>query len=411
MKKYILSVIFLLGLFFSINAQELTVTIDGTVGELRKTTSKNVPAFCANNWAITQQFYTAEEICKSHGTIESIAFKTAEVEEETEKYPFTRNLIVYIVNTEEYAIDGNIMKRMSGTDQVFSGNVEFSYNSWVTIDIDDFEYTGKNILICVNDVSGTNVAGGITFDAFVGPAMIGENNAYRALYKRSISGAFDATTAISGASTILDTPVPFVQLTFKEGTTGEYLDPAQPTNFTATALSESEILLTWNSDANTSSYDVCKNAEVLANISDTSYIVKGLPLGWHCFKIVGVNGVKRSEASEIQCVELVEIPEEPEEPGEEPEEPESPEIPEDGIEELTSSLLLYPNPANDKLNIVTEVEVEEVVVYDVYGRQQNNKATRQQGMMTVEVSKLNDGVYFIMIKTNEGIITKRFVKN
>ena len=402
MKKTLLSIIFLLSLLTVKSQDNLVVTIDGTVGELRATTSKSVPVFCSNKWAISQQFYFAEEICKAHGTIESFAFKTADVTEETEKYPFTRNLIVYIINTEDYAVSGNIMKRMSESDQVFSGEVEFSYNSWVTIDIEDFEYTGKNILICVNDISGTNVSGGVTFDAFIGPVMVGENNGYRALYKRSISGAFDATTSISGASTILDTPVPLVRLTFKEGSTEEYLDPVQPTNFTATVLNESEVLLEWSGDANTSSYDICENAEVIANTTETSYIVKNLSLGGHCFKIIGVNGIKRSEPSEIQCVEIGTGNGNEGEDGNENE---------DSVEELSSSLLLYPNPVNDELYIETEVEVEEIVVYDIYGRQQDNKTTRQQGMMTVEVSGLNEGVYFVMIKTNEGVATKRFVKN
>ncbi|MBO5956049.1 MAG: T9SS type A sorting domain-containing protein [Bacteroidales bacterium] len=397
MKKALLSIIFLFILLTVKSQDNLVVTIDGTIGELRETTSKNVPVFCANNWAISQQFYTAEEICKSHGTIESIAFKTADVTEESEKYPFTRELIVYIVNTEEYAVSGNIMKTMSESDQVFSGEVEFSYNSWVNIDIEDFEYNGKNILICVNDISGTNVPGGVTFDAFIGPAMIGEYNAYRALYKRNISGAFDATTTISGASTILDTPVPYVRLTFKEGTTGEYLDPAQPTNFTATALNESEVLLEWNGDENTSSYDICENAKVLANTTETSFIVKDLSLGWHCFKIIGVNGAKKSEPSELQCVELVETPEEPEIPGE-------------SIEELTSSLLLYPNPVNDKLYIETEAEVKDVVVYDVYGRHQVTMTPSRQGCLVVDVTDLKSGVYFVKIATTNGEIVKRILK-
>ena len=402
--KNILSIIFILASLLRVNAQEnLIVTIDGTVGECRKTTSKNVPVFCANKWAISQQFYTAEEICKAHGTIESIAFKTAEIAEETEKYPFTRNLIIYMVNSEEHAVAGNTMKRMSATDQVFAGDVEFSYNSWITIDIEDFEYTGMNLLICVNDVSGTNVTGGVTFDAFIGATMIGEDNGYRALYKRSISEAFDATTTITGASTILDTPVPFVQLTFKEGTTEEYLDPAQPTNFTATVLNESEVLLEWDDDENTSTYDIYKDYEVIANITETSYIVKDLSLGWHCFKVIGVNGIKQSPASEIECVEL-------ETGNGNGNENEDPEIPEDGVEELSSSLLLYPNPVNDRLYIKTEIEVEEVVVYDALGRQQDNKTTRQQGNMTIDVAGLNTGVYFVMIKTNEGVVMKRFVK-
>ena len=403
MKKTLLSIIFLLSLLTVKSQDNLVVTIDGTVGELRTTTSKNVPVFCANNWAISQQFYFAEEICKAHGTIESIAFKTAEVTEESEKYPFTRNLIVYIINTEEYAFAGNTMKRMSESDQVFSGEVEFSYNSWVTIDIEDFEYTGKNILICINDISGTNVSQGITFDAFVGPVMVGENNGYRALYKRSISGAFDATTTISGASTILDTPVPCVRLTFKEGSTEEYLDPAQPTNFTATVLSESEVLLEWTGDANTSSYDIYENAEILGNTTETSFVVKNLSLGWHCFKIFGVNGVKRSEPSEIQCVEMEMGNGNEDEDG-------NGNGNEDSVEELTSSLLLYPNPVNDRLYIETEAEIEDVVVYDIYGRRQELSAISYQ-LSAIDVSNLKSGGYFVKVVTSEGEVVKRIIKD
>ncbi|MBQ5856688.1 MAG: T9SS type A sorting domain-containing protein [Bacteroidales bacterium] len=399
MKKILFSIIFLLSLLTVKSQDNLVVTIDGTVGELRATTSKNVPVFCSNKWAISQQFYFAEEICKAHGTIESIAFKTAEVTEETEKYPFTRNLIVYIINTEEYAVAGNIMKSMSESDQVFSGEVEFSYNSWVTIDIEDFEYTGKNILICVNDISGTNVSGGVTFDAFIGPIMVGENNGYRALFKRSISGAFNATTSISGASTILDTPVPCVRLTFKEGSTEEYLDPAQPTNFTATVLNESEVLLEWTGDENTSSYDICENAEVIANTTETSFVVKNLSFGWHCFKIIGVNGIKKSEPSEIQCVELIKGPEGPEE----------------SIEELTSSLLLYPNPVNDRLYIETQTltltQTPSIEIYDIYGRRQLTETSSHQGNLSVDVTDLNSGVYFVKIVTSESETVKRIIKN
>ena len=91
----------------------------------------------------------------------------------------------------------------------------------------------------------------------------------------------------------------------------------------------------------------------------------------------------------------------PEEPGDEPEEPG------ESISELIVSFNIYPNPVNDKLNIITEVEIEEVVVYDVYGRLQSTVNGQQP---TVDVSDLNSGVYFVMIKTNEGVVTKRFVK-
>ena len=299
-KNLFLAILCVLGLFGTLNAQ--VVTIDGTVGEHEVVTSKNVPAFCANKWAITQQFYTAEEIGKSSGTIETIAFKTADVTAETEKYPFTRNLEIYMVNTEDYAVVGNTMKAMSASDLVFSGDVTFAYNAWVSIDITDFEYTGKNVLICVNDVTGSNVSGGITFDAFKHSVTIDGSNANRALYKRSTSAAFDATTAVTGAT--VGAPVPFVQFTFAAGTTEEYADPSNPTNFVATPASESKIQLTWEAAAETESYNIYEGTELVANVEGTSYAVKNLALGEHCYTIKGANGPKESTGVEA-CATLV----------------------------------------------------------------------------------------------------------
>ena len=83
----------------------------------------------------------------------------------------------------------------------------------------------------------------------------------------------------------------------------------------------------------------------------------------------------------------------------------------ESIEELTSSLRIYPNPVNDELIIEAEVEIDEVSIFDIYGRIQNlsNSATQQLGN-SIDVSGLNSGVYFVVIKTNENIVTKRFMK-
>ncbi len=89
--------------------------------------------------------------------------------------------------------------------------------------------------------------------------------------------------------------------------------------------------------------------------------------------------------------------------------PEEPETPSESIEEHTSSLLLYPNPINDRLYIETEVEVEEVVIYDVYGRRQELSAVSCQPSV-IEVSNLKSGVYFVKVVTSEGEAVKRIVK-
>ena len=87
------------------------------------------------------------------------------------------------------------------------------------------------------------------------------------------------------------------------------------------------------------------------------------------------------------------------------------------IEEDTTSIAehkllinIYPNPANDMLFIEAETEIEEVSVYDVYGRQQDNKTIRQQDKTCFNVSKLNTGIYFIKINTKNEEIIKRFIK-
>ena len=83
----------------------------------------------------------------------------------------------------------------------------------------------------------------------------------------------------------------------------------------------------------------------------------------------------------------------------------------ESIDELRSSLHLYPNPVNDKLIIVTEVEIEEIVVYTITGVIAGQQSTiNNQQSLSIDLSNLNSGVYFVMIKTNEGVVTKRFVK-
>ena len=93
------------------------------------------------------------------------------------------------------------------------------------------------------------------------------------------------------------------------------------------------------------------------------------------------------------------------------EEEPDPENPGVGIEEVTSSVNMYPNPVSDKLYIETEVEIEEAGVYDVFGRHQVTETSSRQGNLVVDVANLNSGVYFVKIVTSEGEIVKRFVKN
>ena len=73
-------------------------------------------------------------------------------------------------------------------------------------------------------------------------------------------------------------------------------------------------------------------------------------------------------------------------------------------------LNIYPNPVNDRLYIEAEVDVEEVAIFDIYGRVQKISAISYQPSV-IDVSDLNGGVYFVKINTANGnTIVKRFIK-
>ena len=95
-------------------------------------------------------------------------------------------------------------------------------------------------------------------------------------------------------------------------------------------------------------------------------------------------------------------------------EPETPEVPNESIEELTSSLLLYPNPVNDKLYIETQTQTLTqtltIEIYDVYGRCQVTETPSHQACLVVDVTDLKSGVYFVKVVTSEGKTVKRIVK-
>ena len=79
---------------------------------------------------------------------------------------------------------------------------------------------------------------------------------------------------------------------------------------------------------------------------------------------------------------------------------------------FTDNISVYPNPVQDRLYIEAETEVEDVIVYDIYGRVQNLRNTETQKLRnSIDVSKLKAGIYFVKINTEKGNIVKRIIKD
>ena len=264
------------------------VVIDGTVGAYAANMNRFAPVFVAVQYSISQQYYTAEEIGIKEGVFSRLAFKTDMWYEEN-----PRRVEIYMVNTDNASFNGLSMEQVSGNDLVYSGNVKFTPNSWVTIKLDKvFNYTGGNVLVCVNDLSGSMCYYDSYFEGFVLPAEEG----VRCVWNSAEEMPFDPTAGVVTAKETANV-VPFVKFSFVEG---------------------------------------------------------------------------------------------------------------DAIEEMTTSLSIYPNPVNDRLYIEAEAEVEEVVVYDVYGRQQST--VNGQQTLSIDVANLNSGIYFVKVVTTEGEVVKRFIK-
>ena len=78
-----------------------------------------------------------------------------------------------------------------------------------------------------------------------------------------------------------------------------------------------------------------------------------------------------------------------------------------GRDEFTKvQLSIYPNPVADYLNISTEDEIVDTVVYDVTGRTINARLNNNQ----IDVSNFAKGFYIVNIVTDKANYTHKFIK-
>ena len=92
------------------------------------------------------------------------------------------------------------------------------------------------------------------------------------------------------------------------------------------------------------------------------------------------------------------------------------------------NVLIFPNPTNGMLQVTSyELQVEKIEIFDIYGRKaplNPPKGGKQLpcgqkppsfggdggGSIVIDISHLSNGMYFIKIQTNEGVIIRKIVK-
>jgi len=81
------------------------------------------------------------------------------------------------------------------------------------------------------------------------------------------------------------------------------------------------------------------------------------------------------------------------------------------VEDLTADeLSIYPNPVNNELNIRCDYKIMEIILFDVSGAEIKREMP-QTNMFQIEMSELNNGIYFIRVETEKGRNIKKILKN
>jgi hypothetical protein len=78
-----------------------------------------------------------------------------------------------------------------------------------------------------------------------------------------------------------------------------------------------------------------------------------------------------------------------------------------------NEIVVSPNPTTGELRIENgKWSIENVEIFDVYGRKQKAESRKQKAEIEIlmDISGLANGVYFVKITTDSGIITKKIVK-
>ncbi len=82
-----------------------------------------------------------------------------------------------------------------------------------------------------------------------------------------------------------------------------------------------------------------------------------------------------------------------------------------GIETMNSDVSFFPNPVRNILTITTENEISGVTISDASGRIVLAKSLIGSQKTEIDLSSIEDGIYFVRVETPAGIALQKIVKN
>ena len=254
------------------------------------------------------------------------------------------------------------------------------------------------ITVQVNDSTMGTATGSGTYTAGEQVTLVATPFAgYQFVNWTQISGFGTNVVGTDSLLTITVTSDKTFMANFEVGSTPPPTPCDVPTGLHATDVQNESIAIAWDANADVTSWNIQYGPQggTTTTVSSTtnSYVINGLTgLTTYEIKIQAVCGDGQTSEWSASIVETTTNV---------------------GIEEyLLSKISLYPNPANEYVDIQISdnaVNVTMMEVYDVYGKLINtvevvNNPTR------INVSGLANGMYFVRVTTDNGVATKSFVK-
>jgi hypothetical protein len=165
-----------------------------------------------------------------------------------------------------------------------------------------------------------------------------------------------------------------------------------PLNFTLNMAFEN-IQLTWDAPTgkDLTGYNIYYSYNegdfnLLANTNETSYIVESPGSGLHSYYITAVYDEGESDPTNTLEILLT------------------------GTDEFEKvHLCVFPNPASDYVLFESDEAITSIFVYSLTGQVMINKATNNKSYK-LDISKLNAGTYFLIVKTENESVSRQIVK-
>ena len=168
-------------------------------------------------------------------------------------------------------------------------------------------------------------------------------------------------------------------------------EPTAPAAPVINVYAESEyyIIIEWNAVENATLYSIYYENEYLGDTEDTIVRIEvDVPGAEYCFTVTASNEIGESEPSEEGCATT----------------------PTNVMTQNESSVNIYPNPVDDILFITTDESVKEINICTITGVTVYSLQATDNRQLSIDVTDLNSGIYFVKLKTDNGETVRRILK-